>query len=82
MTLAQSTSDDTAIFDDLAEMVTDNQQKVDESLGNVVIDEFPGSDRFQEIQELVNSIDKSLQLMVLLFGGSMYKYINEKFPYS
>ena len=30
----------------------------------------------------INSIDKSLRLMVLLFGGSMYKYINEKFLYS
>ena len=59
MTLAQSTSDDTAIFDDLTELVTDNQQKVDESLGNVVIDEFPGSDRFQEIKELVDGIDNS-----------------------
>ena len=58
MTLAQSTSDDIAIFEDLAEMITDNQQKVDESIGNVVIDEIPGSDRFQEIQDLVNSIDK------------------------
>ena len=71
MTLAQSTSDDTAIFDDLAEMVTDNQQKVDESLGNVVIDEFPGSDKFQEIQELVNSIDKSQDTNEFISLGAM-----------
>ena len=30
----------------------------------------------------IDSIDKSLRLMVLLFGCSMYKYINEKFLYS